>query len=108
MKTLIKNVCIVTMNDHEEVIENGYIIIDGNKIKKVCSGEFKGDIKDAKVIDGKGYCAMPGLVNSHTHAAMTLLRGYGEGLPLMRWLDRKSTRLNSSHANISYAVFCLK
>src|SRR3712207_8395978 len=25
-----------------------------------------------------------------------------------RWLDRKSTRLNSSHANISYAVFCLK
>src|SRR3712207_7252217 len=29
-------------------------------------------------------------------------------LPLFRLLDRKSTRLNSSHANISYAVFCLK
>src|SRR3712207_7699027 len=29
-------------------------------------------------------------------------------LPPARWLDRKSTRLNSSHANISYAVFCLK
>src|SRR3712207_7446376 len=29
------------------------------------------------------------------------------GLPRL-WLDRKSTRLNSSHANISYAVFCLK
>src|SRR3712207_6996943 len=29
-------------------------------------------------------------------------------LPLLTWLDRKSTRLNSSHANISYAVFCLK
>src|SRR3712207_7987030 len=27
---------------------------------------------------------------------------------MMDWLDRKSTRLNSSHANISYAVFCLK
>src|SRR3712207_7967354 len=29
-------------------------------------------------------------------------------LHLVMWLDRKSTRLNSSHANISYAVFCLK
>src|SRR3712207_8695756 len=28
--------------------------------------------------------------------------------PLQQWIDRKSTRLNSSHANISYAVFCLK
>src|SRR3712207_8352028 len=27
---------------------------------------------------------------------------------IQNWLDRKSTRLNSSHANISYAVFCLK
>src|SRR3712207_9414448 len=27
---------------------------------------------------------------------------------MVRWVDRKSTRLNSSHANISYAVFCLK
>src|SRR3712207_8079334 len=34
---------------------------------------------------------LPGLANGHSHA-----------------LDRKSTRLNSSHANISYAVFCLK
>src|SRR3712207_7616672 len=39
------------------------------------------------------------------------LRGHVEALPRdNRWrtLDRKSTRLNSSHANISYAVFCLK
>src|SRR3712207_7484610 len=34
-------------------------------------------------------------------------RGHG-GSPLVRFRDRKSTRLNSSHANISYAVFCLK
>src|SRR3712207_7882054 len=33
---------------------------------------------------------------------------YLEGLPNYQRLDRKSTRLNSSHANISYAVFCLK
>src|SRR5438445_9003878 len=32
----------------------------------------------------------------------------GRGRPRSPWIDRKSTRLNSSHANISYAVFCLK
>src|SRR3712207_7292550 len=35
-------------------------------------------------------------------------RIYGTGGYLPRFVDRKSTRLNSSHANISYAVFCLK
>src|SRR3712207_8702034 len=39
--------------------------------------------------------------------ALRLPRGEA-GLPEQRRLDRKSTRLNSSHANISYAVFCLK
>ena len=32
---------------------------------------------------------MPGLVNAHTHAAMTLLRGYADDLPLMQWLEEK-------------------
>src|SRR3989442_13985888 len=35
-------------------------------------------------------------------------RAIGEGLGVHRWPDRKSTRLNSSHVRISYAVFCLK
>src|SRR5258707_5229514 len=38
----------------------------------------------------------------------TLKRGSLYRIPLERREDRKSTRLNSSHANISYAVFCLK
>src|SRR3712207_8675000 len=41
--------------------------------------------------------------------ARSPLSGRGVDLePLLREVDRKSTRLNSSHANISYAVFCLK
>src|SRR5438445_5135074 len=36
------------------------------------------------------------------------LVAFHEGQVVFRWRDRKSTRLNSSHANISYAVFCLK
>src|SRR5260221_7498542 len=42
---------------------------------------------------------IPGLVNGHSHAFQRAIRGR---------TDRKSTRLNSSHTVISYAVFCLK
>jgi 5-methylthioadenosine/S-adenosylhomocysteine deaminase len=41
------------------------------------------------VIDAGGALLSPPLVNGHTHAAMTLFRGYGDDLPLMRWLEEK-------------------
>ena len=40
-----------------------------------------------EVIDGAGMALVPGLVNGHTHAAMTLFRGYADDLPLMEWLE---------------------
>ncbi len=39
-------------------------------------------------IDGEGLALLPGLVNGHTHAAMTLFRGFADDLPLMEWLER--------------------
>ena len=39
------------------------------------------------LLDGAGCALVPGLVNGHTHAAMTLFRGYGSDLPLMEWLE---------------------
>ena len=41
-----------------------------------------------EVIDADGMALVPGLVNGHTHAAMTLFRGHGEDLPLMEWLEK--------------------
>ncbi len=41
------------------------------------------------VIDAGGDVLVPGLVNGHTHAGMTLFRGYGSDLPLMEWLEQK-------------------
>ena len=40
-----------------------------------------------EVIDGTGKALVRGLVNGHTHAAMTLFRGYGDDLALMDWLE---------------------
>ncbi|TAJ44464.1 amidohydrolase family protein [Methanofollis fontis] len=41
------------------------------------------------VIDGKGGIALPGLYNTHTHSAMSLLRGYADDMPLQQWLGEK-------------------
>ena len=41
-----------------------------------------------EVIDRPNHVVIPGLVNAHTHAAMTLLRGLADDLPLMTWLEK--------------------
>ena len=50
------------------------------------------------VIDGKGKIALPGFVNLHTHAAMSLFRGYGDDLDLATWLE---TRIWPAEANLA-------
>lgn len=87
MRILIKNVMIADTDI--EVIKSGFVLIEGEIIKAVGSGDYLGETLDTRIIDGKNYCIMPGLINCHTHLAMTLLRGYGEGLSLMRWLNEK-------------------
>ncbi len=57
---------------------------DGGKIVDLAPGVAPqaGD----EVLDGGGMALVPGLINGHTHAAMTLFRGYADDLPLMEWL----------------------
>ena len=42
-----------------------------------------------EVIDASGLLLCPPMVNGHTHAAMTLFRGFGDDMPLMEWLETK-------------------
>jgi len=51
-----------------------------------------------QTIDLPGQVVLPGLVNLHTHAAMSLLRGYADDLPLMRWLGERIWPAESRHA----------
>jgi len=88
MKLLIKNVAIVPMTKEGLVVKHGYIVVENQFIKALGSGESPQAQYD-RVIDGKGHVALPGFVNAHTHAAMTLLRGYADDLPLMQWLEDK-------------------
>lgn len=64
-----------------------YVATEGNKIVYIGSEKPDGDF--GEIYDGKGKLLMSGLVNAHSHAAMTLLRGYAENLPLDRWLNER-------------------
>src|SRR5438034_1772724 len=61
-----------------------HIYIEGNRITEI------GKKREADtVIDGRGKLALPGFVNLHTHAAMTLFRGWADDLDLSTWLETK-------------------
>ena len=70
-KLLIKNAEIISAKDTDKY----YIGIEDNLIK-VISKELPQEFESAEVIDADGKIAVPGMVNTHTHAAMTLLRSY--------------------------------
>ena len=96
---MIHNGTILTMDDQNRAIPGGLLAISGNTISCIgtsarrgeFSGEAGGDEKDLttaeKEIDAKGGLILPGLINGHTHAAMSLFRGLADDLPLMGWLN---------------------
>lgn len=65
------------------VVENDRIVHIGAELPEQYAAV------DTEIIDGKGLFFIPGLVNTHGHAAMSLLRGYGDDLALQTWLQEK-------------------
>ena len=84
---LFKNITVVTMDDEAGVIENGCVATKGGRIEYVGTEEPAGQFET--VIDGRGKVLMPGLINTHSHLAMTLLRGYADDMNLQDWLYNK-------------------
>lgn len=88
-KILVKD-CYFLSLSKETLVDKGDIAIDGDKLIKVgCDGMLPANWEPDRVIEGKDYFCLPGLINCHTHAAMTLLRSYADDLPLMQWLEKK-------------------
>ncbi len=87
MSILISNVIAVTMCDDCPIIENAYIATENNRISYVGTERPVGNFE--KEIDGTNMVVMPGLVNAHTHTAMTILRSYADDMNLQDWLFNK-------------------
>ena len=101
MKTVLKNVTLLPETGYAE--GNWHITIENKRIASITK-----DLPDtlgAEVIDAKGNLLIPGFYNAHCHAAMTLFRGYGEDLPLQRWLEERifpaEDRLNYENVTVA-------
>ena len=84
---LVINGTVLTLDESDTEITNGGVAIKGEKILATGPTSDFTDWNATKVIDAGGGIIMPGLVNTHTHAAMTCFRGIADDLPLMTWLN---------------------
>ncbi len=86
MSILIKHSTILTQDDSRQQITGDlyiedHLIVECSKTPLSIEAEYK--------IDGKHKLVLPGLINTHTHIPMTLLRGYGDDMLLGDWLAKR-------------------
>lgn len=84
---LLTNALVLTMDEQYNLYEPGAVAIHGDSIVGVgTEAEIRQKFTSTQVLDCSGKVLMPGLVNSHTHVPMTLLRGLADDLRLDVWL----------------------
>ncbi len=85
---IVEGMYVVTMDENDHVIAGGAVAIkDGLIIALASAEDINAEYTAAEHIKGENRIVMPGLVNGHSHAAMTLLRGVADDMALMEWLN---------------------
>ncbi|WFB60923.1 amidohydrolase [Paenibacillus sp. BR1-192] len=86
-KWMVKNGTFAVLEEGQSVLR-GYLVVENDRITYL--GEEEPVVEEGtEIIDGTHLFFLPGLVNTHGHAAMSLLRGYGDDLALQVWLQEK-------------------
>ncbi len=83
----IKNGTVLTMDQAGTVIPDGAVLVEGSRISYCGPRGQMPPAPGRRELDARGGLILPGLINGHTHAAMTLLRGLADDLPLDTWLN---------------------
>lgn len=87
MRTLIRNVTAITLDEEDHLLPDVDIAIEDRCIAAI--GQAPPGFVPQATIDGREMVALPAFFNAHTHAAMTLERGWAEDLPFDRWLNER-------------------
>ena len=93
---------IVPVLPRGAVLENYSIAITGDRISALLPRSETGAISARRVLELPGHALMPGMINSHGHAAMSLLRGFADDLPLMPWLERHIWPAEAAHVSAGF------
>lgn len=84
MSILFKNVYLTEKYGYGSTVN---LLVDGERIAYI--GKDLPQVSADKVVEANGNLLLPAFYNAHCHSAMTLFRGYGDDLPLSRWLNEK-------------------
>jgi 5-methylthioadenosine/S-adenosylhomocysteine deaminase len=86
---IVANGIVITVDGNRRVLNPGSVAINGTQIVAVDTpAAISARYRAADTIDATGKVVMPGLINTHTHAAMVMFRGLGNDLALMDWLQK--------------------
>ncbi|MBM7644109.1 5-methylthioadenosine/S-adenosylhomocysteine deaminase [Scopulibacillus daqui] len=87
--TAYVNATFFTMNHENDILENGMMLVEGEKIKYIGPKTEEKCQEADRIVDLSGKWVMPGLVNVHSHIVMTILRGIGDDMLLQPWLETR-------------------
>ena len=86
---IVANGIVITVDGTRRILNPGSVAINGTQIVAVdTAAAISARYRSANTIDATGKVVMPGLINTHTHAAMVMFRGLGNDLNLMDWLQQ--------------------
>ena len=86
--TLVGARWIIPVEPEGVVLEHHDVVIDAGRILAILPhGQARSAFSPSRTVELDRHVLLPGLVNTHTHAGMTLMRGLADDLPLMRWLQ---------------------
>src|SRR2546422_6006484 len=94
---------VVPVEPAGKVFEDHAVAIRDGRIEAILPAlEARARYQEHEPIDLPGQVLIPGLVNAHTHAAMTLMRGLADDLPLMRWLEEHVWPAEKRHVSAEF------
>jgi len=93
---------IIPVEPGDAILESHALIIRDGTIAAIVPNAETDAISAEHVVDRPDHALIPGLVNAHTHAAMSLLRGLADDLPLMKWLSEHVWPAEQAHMSAEF------
>lgn len=101
--TLIEARWVIPVDARQSVLDNHAIAVhQGNIVDILPAHVAQAKYNAKKNVDLKNHALIPGLINTHTHAAMILMRGLADDLPLMTWLNKYIWPTESRHVDDTF------
>ena len=105
---LLVNGMILPEPGHPACIDPGFVAVRAGRIAAIGPMAELAEARGGQVLDARGGVVLPGLVNGHCHAAMTLFRGLADDLPLLTWLNDHIFPAEARSVNAEMVYWCTR